>query len=68
MKDLSQAAIQFSGYPLSIADLKPKSRQAKLTAIKSMVNHPRTSFQIFPESRITNDPKNWDVNWFNGYE
>jgi hypothetical protein len=65
MKDQSGAAIQFSGYPLSIAELKQKPWQSTLIAIKTVSNHYTTSIQ---QSKISNDPKNWDVNWFNGYE
>jgi hypothetical protein len=66
MKDQSGAAIQYSGYPLTIVQLKEKSRAPKLTLIRPEVNHRQTiSIQ---ENKITNDPKSWDDNWFNGYE
>lgn len=66
MKDQSGAAIQYSGYPLTIVQLKIKPSQTKLTLIKPEVNHRQTiSIQ---ENKITNDPKSWDDNWFNGYE
>ena len=66
MKDHSQAAIQFSGYPLSIADRKQKlKQQAELIALKPKVNNQTTFIQ---KNKITNDPKNWDLDWFTGYE
>ena len=64
MKNSSTAAIQFSGYPLTIADSK-KMRPPGLVAIKKEVNQLTTSIQ---KNKITNDPRNWDENWFNGYE
>ena len=66
MKDQSGAAIQYSGYPLTIVQLKVKPRQTKLTLIKPEVNHRQTT--SIQENKITNDPKSWDDNWFNGYE
>lgn len=65
MKDHSGAAIpiQYSGYPLSVADLKPL-HTSKLSIVKT-VNQETTFVQ---ENEITNDPDNWDQNWFNNYE
>ena len=66
MKDQSGTAIQYSGYPLTVVQLKEKIRQPKLTLIRPEINHRQTiSIQ---ENKITNDPKSWDDNWFNGYE
>ena len=64
MKDRSQLAIQYSGYPLSVAELKQKPSKPGMTVVKS-VDDQTTSVQ---KNRITNDPVNWDVNWFNNYE
>jgi len=66
MKDQSGAAIQYSGYPLTIVQLKIKPSQTKLTLIKPEVNHRQTT--SIQENKITNYPKSWDDNWFNGYE
>jgi hypothetical protein len=65
MKDQSGTAIQYSGYPLTIAEPKQKWKQSPLTAVKPEVNPKTTSIQ---KSKISNDPKNWDEGWFNGYE
>jgi hypothetical protein len=65
MKAQPEATIQFSGYPLSIVEKKPKLVKSELTVIKSVFSLPTTSIQ---ENSITNDPRNWDVDWFNGYE
>ncbi len=66
MKDQSEAAIQYSGYPLTIVQLKAKQIQPKLTLIKPEINHRQTT--VIQENKITNDPKSWDDGWFNGYE
>ena len=65
MKDQSRAAIpiQYSGYPLSVADLK-KQQISPLTLVKT-INQETTFVQ---ENEITNDPGNWDLTWFNNYE
>lgn len=64
MKAQSEATIQFSGYPLSIVDTKLKVKKAELIVVK-----PSESFQTsFPKNAVTNDPQNWDVDWFNSYE
>ena len=66
MKVQSQAAIQFSGYPLSTADNKPRlAQELKLTVVKSEQTDQTTSIQ---KNKITNDPKNWDLDWFGSYE
>jgi hypothetical protein len=64
MKDHSQA-IQYSGYPLSIADLKQKPKKKGEMAVVKTAND-QTSF--VQENNISNDPKNWDLTWFNNYE
>ena len=65
MKDQSGAAIpiQYSGYPLSVADLT-KQQKSALTIVKTL-NQETTFVQ---ENEITNDPVNWDLNWFSNYE
>lgn len=63
MKAQSEATIQFSGYPLSIVEKKPRLK-SELTVIRS-ANNQQTSVN---SNAIANDPKNWDVDWFNGYE
>ena len=63
MKAQSEATIQFSGYPLSIVEKKPAFTSG-LTVVRS-TNNQQT---IVKGNAITNDPKYWDVDWFNGYE
>ena len=63
MKAQSEATIQFSGYPLSIVVKKPAFK-SELTVVRSTHNH-RT---VEDKNVIANDPKYWDVDWFNGYE
>ncbi|MGZ8537769.1 MAG: hypothetical protein ACXWV9_05855 [Flavisolibacter sp.] len=65
MKDQSRAEIpiQYSGHPLSVADLT-KQKKSPLTIVKTL-NQETTFVQ---ENEITNDPVNWDHNWFNNYE
>jgi hypothetical protein len=65
MKDQSGVAIQYSGYPLKIADLKQKPRQTNLKVIRPQIDHPTTSIQ---QNKISNDPQNWDLDWFQDYE
>ena len=66
MKVHSQSAIQFSGYPLSTADKKSSpAQELKLTVVKSEQTDQTTSIQ---KNKITNDPKNWDLDWFGSYE
>jgi len=64
MKTQHEATIQFSGYPLTIVETKQKIKNFGLTAIK-----PQRDLQISPpKNSIANDPKNWDIDWFNSYE
>ena len=64
MKTQHEATIQFSGYPLSIVENKAKIKKAELTIVE-----PASDLQISsPKNHIVNDPKNWDVDWFNSYE
>lgn len=64
MKTQNEATIQFSGYPLSIAKTPQKIKTIELTVIKSSPGLQLPS----SENSIANDPKNWDVDWFNSYE
>jgi hypothetical protein len=64
MKDHSQTAIQFSGYPLTIVEPKKKVT-VKFWVIKPVVYVPTILIQ---QNTISNDPKNWDDDWFGGYE
>ncbi len=65
MKTLQGALLQFSGYPLSIAENKPARKEVKkpkLTIVKK-------DSGVLPEKEsITNNPQNWDLNWFCNYE
>ena len=65
MKTGPQATIQFSGYPLRIVEKKQQPVKAEWLHLKIAATHPTTFIQQNP---ISNDPKNWDLNWFNGYE
>lgn len=63
MKTQHEATIQFSGYPLTIVETKQKIKAVELTIVKSSPN------EISPrKNSIVNDPKNWDIDWFNSYE
>lgn len=62
MKTQQEATIQFSGYPLSIVETQT-SEKTELTVVKpsaEQINDTKNS--------IANDPKNWDIDWFNSYE
>ena len=65
MKAQSEATIQFSGYPLNIVETKEKITKAALIVVK-----PSTEKQNSPLQKdfITNDPENWDSEWFGNYE
>ena len=65
MKAQSEATIQFSGYPLSVIETKEKIMKAALIVVK-----PSNSKQSIPLQKdfITNDPENWDSEWFGNYE
>jgi hypothetical protein len=63
MKAQSEATIRFSGYPLRIVDTKQKNARAELIVIRSSA-YPFS----FTKNKVTNDPGNWDVNWFANYE
>jgi len=66
MKDQSQAAIQFSGYPLSVVEPKKKTKDdPTLSLVQLKQDQQTTSIQ---KNKISNDPQNWDLFWFNGYE
>lgn len=63
MKTQHETTIQFSGYPLSIIEKTQKIKQAELAVVKSSPQQTHTR-----KNSIANDPKNWDVDWFNSYE
>jgi len=64
MKTQYEATIQFSGYPLRIVETSQKSKQFVLSVVKHS-----TDWQISSQKNyIANDPKNWDIDWFNSYE
>jgi hypothetical protein len=64
MKTQHETPIQFSGYPLTIVETKQEVKKAELTVVKSST-YPQVSHQ---KNSIVNDPKNWDIDWFNSYE
>lgn len=63
MKTQIETTIQFSGYPLSIVEPEEKNKKAELTIVKSSASIPASQ-----KTSPANDPKNWDVDWFSGYE
>ena len=63
MKTQHETTIQFSGYPLSVVENKQKINKVEQTIVRPLLL--QVSNQKNP---ITNDPKNWDVDWFNSYE
>jgi len=63
MKTQHEATIQFSGYPLRIVETPQKPKQFELMIVKSS-----TDWQLSSLKNIANDPKNWDIDWFNSYE
>jgi len=64
MKTQPEMTIQFSGYPLSIVEPKQKNRKAELTVVRPSAIVPASVLK----PPIANDPKYWDVDWFNSYE
>lgn len=64
MKAQSEATIQFSGYPLRIVDTNLKIKKAELIVVKPS----ETLSPSLLNNSVANDPCNWDVDWFNGYE
>lgn len=63
MKQLSINALPFNAYQLTIVE--KKASLSILTKIKNEKNDPTTSIQ---KNKTSNDPNNWDVNWFGNYE
>jgi hypothetical protein len=64
MKTQQEATIYFSGYPLSPIEPNQKTKKNESAIIKSL-----GKMNAFPsKDSIANDPKNWDVDWFNSYE
>jgi hypothetical protein len=63
MKTKHEPPLQFSGYPLRIADPDPRTKNVELAIIKLLeaTASPKKAFTV-------NDPENWDVDWFNSYE
>lgn len=61
MKDRTGIAIQFSGYPLKVVEV---NRPSKLKIIKSKNIYLPAQSKL----NIADDPKYWDVDWFNNYE
>lgn len=64
MKTQQEATIHFSGYPLSIVEPMQKNKKSEPAVMKSIIDLPIS----FTKSTIANDPKNWDIDWFNSYE
>lgn len=66
MKNSSTAMMQFSGYPLTIVEIK-KAKAGTLVPVKKQPS-PNTTTTAIQNNKISNDPQNWDEGWFNGYE
>ena len=64
MKTKHEPTIQFSGYPLKVAEIKQPIKKIEVLVSCSLPN-----LQIpFSKNSPSNDPGNWDVDWFNSYE
>lgn len=63
MKTQPAVTIQFSGYPLTIVETKKATEKARLIVIKPL---PAKTF--LQQNSLVDDPRNWDVGWFNNYE
>jgi hypothetical protein len=64
MKTKHEVSIQFSGYPLRIVEISQPVTKPELIIVKAS-----TDLQLpSQKSPITNDPQNWDIDWFNSYE
>lgn len=66
MKDRSQNALQYSGYPLVVAEQKKEKLQASVLKLTSKELSIQTTF--IQQNPITNEARHWDVNWFASYE
>jgi len=64
MKTQREPTIQFSGYPLRIVETGHKTKKVEL----SVVRHSADWQSPFQKTYMANDPKNWDIDWFNSYE
>ena len=66
MKQRSQSAIQYSGYPLSVIEKKQAVIKTSVVQMPRSQGLAPTTF--IQKNQISNDPRNWDVNWFGSYE
>ena len=66
MKERSRYALQYSGYPLSVADQKKEKFQTSVLKLTSKELSIQTTF--IQQNPITNEARHWDVNWFGSYE
>ena len=67
MKTQSQAAIQFSGYPLKLASKDHLNIQnVNLYAVAS--SEEKLAKKDQQQRDMVNNPENWDAGWFNNYE
>lgn len=64
MKTQHETPIQFSGYPLRIVYDDVSIPNTDLIVVKS----PDGTTALPVEESLANNPKNWDVDWFNSYE
>jgi hypothetical protein len=66
MKDRSQYALQYSGYPLVVAEQKKDKLQASVLKLTGKELSIQTTF--IQQNPITNEARHWDINWFGSYE
>lgn len=64
MKTQHESPIQFSGYPLTVVHDIPKHLTNELAVVKSLAPTALSTASELP----ADNPKNWDVDWFNSYE
>jgi len=67
MKTQSQAALQFSGYPLTSADNNQLNKQ-NVNFFVVAAYEKRVSKKHEQQPDLVNNPENWDTGWFNNYE
>ena len=66
MKDRTRYALQFTGYPLKIAD--QEKQKDHFHVLKPIAKDENVQTTFIQQNTITNDPRHWDVNWFGSYE
>jgi hypothetical protein len=64
MKTASAQPLQFSGYPLQLAEI---SKGEKLP-VRTIVNETATASLPEMRNKLIDAPENWDESWFANYE